>query len=151
MNLKRKTLFSSRRTSGFTLVEALIAIIIATLGAISTLTLLAFTRLHNEEEQERSRAHQMVSQKMEEIRYELYTAITPGEDVVLWDNGTTDDTTDDTPGVLTVKMWDADGNELAAAPVEAQRIQVEVTLSWNPRGRRAEQTLQESVMTYIAP
>lgn len=150
--MKTKRRFSaSSRASGFTLIEALIAIIIATLGAISTLSLLAFTRLHNEEEQERSRAHQMVSQKMEEIRYELYTAITPGEDVVLWDNGTPADTTDDTPGVMTVTMWDADGNELTAAPTQAQRIQVEVTLTWNPRGRRADQTLRESVMTYIAP
>lgn len=136
---------------GFTLVEAALAIVIVTLGSIATLGLLAFTRLHNEEEQERSRAHQMVSEEMERVRLELFTRVTAGDVVTVWDNDTAGDPTDDTTGTMVVTMRDTAGNLLATAPDPAERVQVEVTLSWSPRGRRADTTLQESVMSYVVP
>jgi prepilin-type N-terminal cleavage/methylation domain-containing protein len=136
---------------GFTLVEAAIAMVIVSLGALSTLGLLAFTRLHNEEEQERSRAHQMVSEEMERVRLELFSRVTTGNQVTVWDNDTADDTTDDTTGTMVVVMRDTAGNSIASSPDPAERVQVEVTLSWNPRGRRADRTLQESVMSYVVP
>ncbi len=136
---------------GFTLVEAAIAMVIVSLGAISTLGLLAFTRLHNEEEQERSRAHQMVSEEMERVRLELFSRVTTGTNVTVWDNDTADDATDDTTGTMVVTMRDTGGNVINVAPDPAARVQVEVTLNWSPRGRRADQTLQESVMSYVVP
>lgn len=146
---RRRTPHSRRR--GFTLVEAALAIVIVALGSISTLGLLAFTRLHNEEEQERSRAHQMVSEEMERVRLELFSRVTAGDVVTVWDNDTADDPTDDTTGTMIVTMRDTAGNLLAAAPDPAERVTVEVTLTWSPRGRRADETLQESVMSYVVP
>lgn len=143
------SLSSARR--GFTLVEAAIAIVIVALGSLSTLGLLAFTRLHNEEEQERARAHQMVSEEMERVRLELFSRVTAGNVVTVWDNDTANDTTDDTTGTMVVTMRDTAGNLLNAAPDPAERVQVEVTLSWAPRGRRTDTTLQESVMSYVVP
>jgi Tfp pilus assembly protein PilV len=146
------TRFADRRgRRGFTLVEAALAIVIVTLGSLSTLGLLAFTRLHNEEEQERSRAHQMVCEEMERVRLELFSRVTAGDLVTVWDNDTANDTTDDTTGTMRVTMRDTAGNLLNAAPDPAERVQVEVTLSWSPRGRRADENLQESVMSYVVP
>jgi prepilin-type N-terminal cleavage/methylation domain-containing protein len=136
---------------GFSLVEVLIAVIIVLVGSMSTVSLLTLTRIENDMEQERARAHQIVSERMEEIQRDLYTFITPGTQVTVWDNGTPEDTSDDTLGTLEVIARDTDGTQIAAAPNPPVRVQVEVTLSWNPRGRLAAKTMRETVMTYIAP
>lgn len=136
---------------GFTLAEAVIGIAVVTLGAISTISLLMFTRLHNAEEQERARAHQIVSERMERVRLELFAAVIPGEDLTVWDNGTPDDPTDDTQGTLSVTIFDTDGNPIASTPVPWERVAVEVTLAWTPRGGREGITLRESLMTFMSP
>jgi prepilin-type N-terminal cleavage/methylation domain-containing protein len=141
----------SRARRGFTLVEAAIGIVIVSIGAIATLTLLMFTRLHNAEQQERARAHQIVSQEMEQRHADLYTNLTPGTTVTIWDNGTPDDTTDDTVGTLFIYVRDADGNLITQTPIPWERVEVEVTLAWNGRGRRAGIELRESLVTYMSP
>lgn len=140
-----------QRSRGFTLIEATIAIVIVTLGSISTLSLMTFTRLHNEEEQERARAHQIASEYMERVKAELFSATMAFDDVQLWDNGTPEDPADDTTCDVTVTLRDSDGHMLVAFPPKAERVQVEVTVAWHPRGRRSGQTLQESLMSFIVP
>lgn len=139
------------RRRGFTLIESVIAIVIVSLGAISTMSLLMNSRVHNHNEQERARAHQIVSEEMDRVRLELFSRITANETVTVWDNGTPDDTSDDVIGTLDVIIRDTDGNALAAAPVPAQRMEVEVTLSWTPGGRPSGRVMRESVMTYVSP
>lgn len=139
------------RQAGFTLIEAIITVLIVTVGSIGALTLVSYLRLQNDLHQERARAHQIVCEEMERLRHELYTRITGGDTVTVWDNGTLDDDTDDTMGTLTVTVWDMDGNELAAAPSPAELVEVEVTLTWNPRGRMSGKTYRETVMSYFAP
>lgn len=148
--MKRKH-FMPHPRSGFTLIESVITMAIVALAFISTVTLMTFSRIHNDLEQERARAHQVVSEELEEIRRDLYTYITSGRTVTVWDNGTPDDTADDTTGTLEVIARDPAGNLVVAAPSPAVRLQVEVTLTWNPRGRLGNKTMRESLMTYLAP
>lgn len=134
------------------LIEVLIAVFIVSIGMLATLSLLTWCRIHNDLEQERARAHQVVSQEMEQVRHELFTRVTAGQTITIWNNGTPDDTTDDTQGTLEVVMRDPDtGNTLLTPPDPARRVEVEVTLSWSPRGRLSGKTYRESVMTYLSP
>ena len=140
------------RKWAFTLVECMIAVAIVAIGPLSILSILAWVRLHNDLEQERSRAHQIVSEAMENLRLELYTCLTAGDTVTVWDNGTPDITSDDTIGNLEVIIFDPETNALLEkAPDHAKRVGVEVTLSWNPRGRLSGKTYRETVMTYLSP
>jgi type II secretory pathway pseudopilin PulG len=139
------------RSAGFTLVEAMIATAVVALGFTATVSLLTVTRVNNDLEQERARAHQIVLEEMERVRLELFTRISPGRETTVWDNGTPDDDTDDTVGTLTVLMRDINGVALTGPPVTWGRIEVEITLSWNPRGRLKTKTMRETLMTYVTP
>ncbi len=142
----------TRTRRGFTLIESIVTVLVVTIGSIGALSLATWVRMQNDLEQERARAHQIVCQEMERIRHELYTRITGGTTVTVWDNGSPENADDDTFGTLEVVVRHPNGTILAAAPKPAVRVQVEVTLSWNPRGRLGgSKTFRETVMTYIAP
>ena len=143
---------------GFTLVECLIASAIAGVSVLATLSLLGAARLNNELEQQRSRAHQIVCQAIEIERYKLFTWTESKKVVTIWDNGTPDNTEDDTEGLLAVIVRDPKtGNVLSSAPDPATMVEIEAALMWRPRGTRldrgAEQGkwFKESVMTYKVP
>ena len=150
---------------GFTLIEATFAVMIVGLVFTATISMTTSAFLYNDLEQERSRAHQIVSEKLEEIQRDLYTYISPGRQVTVWNNGTPENPDDDTIGCMIVQARDGGGNLVVAAPVPAVGLTVEVTLAWNPRGRlggaggnanpcvalRDGKVMRESVMTYIAP
>lgn len=129
----------------------MIATAVVGLGTTATLSLLTAARLNNAIEQERARARQIVYEQMEGVRGDLFSLVTSGKDITVWDNGTPDDPSDDTRGVLAVMATDAGGNPVIVAPVPARWVQIEVTLTWNPRGRLGGKTLRETVMTYIVP
>ena len=146
---KRRSRFNA---AAFTLIETLIAMLIVMAGSMATISMLSAAQVNSSIEQERSRAHQIVSEEMERLRLQLYSLVSAGQQVTVWDNGTPDDATDDTNGTLEVEIRDADTNAtLAAAPNPAKRVLVEVTLTWNPRGRLGGKTMRETVMTYLSP
>ncbi len=138
---------------GFSLVEALIASGIAGIAILSTLSLLAFSRLHNEIEQERSRAHQIVSELLEVETYKLFTWTQTHTETTIWNNGTPDDTTDDTVGTVEIVIRDAqDGTVLSSIPLPARMVEIEATITWKHRGSKIpNKTLHETVMTYKSP
>lgn len=140
-----------RLQRGIALIEALIAVIIVTLGAVSTLSLLMFSRMHNAQEQERARAHQIATERMDRVLNELFPTIVSEEEITVWDNGTPDDTSDDTEGTISVFLRDVAGNSISFTPTPWERVQMEVTVTWRPRGRRGDIELQESLVTYTAP
>lgn len=142
-----------KRTAGFTLVECLIASAIAGISFLGTLYVLAFARVHNEMEQERARAHQIVCQKLEVERYQLFTWTQSQSEQTIWDNGTPEDTSDDTVGTLELIVKNpATGEVLTAAPDPAVVVEIEATLTWKVRGGRlSEKVLRETAMTYKAP
>lgn len=140
------------RRGGFTLIEVLVAVLVVSVSFTAVMTLLIFDSVCNNFEQERIRAHQIVSEEMENVRRTLYTRLTSGRTVTVWDNGTPAITTDDTVGTLEVTVRDPkSGVQLTQAPVPATRVQVEVTLIWHPRGSNNNKTMHETLMTYIAP
>lgn len=139
------------RTAGFVLVEALIAIVLVSLASVSTLTLLMFARSHNAQEQERARAHQIATERMDRLLHELFPKVEGGETITVWDNGTPDDSTDDTQGIISVSLRDVNGNSIVATPTPWERVEMEVTVTWRPRGRRGDIEVRESIMTYVAP
>lgn len=141
----------ARLRGGFSLIEALIAVIVVTMGSIATIQLLAATHVQSELDEERARAHQLISEELEQIRSELFARLRPIEAVTMWDSGTPDILEDDTVGTMAVVMRDVNGNVLTGPPTTSERIEVEITLSWTPRGRLSGKTLSETLMTYITP
>ena len=143
----------SKKTAGFTLVECLIASAIAAISFLATLYILAFARIHNEMEQERTRAHQIVCQKLEIERYQLFTWTHAQSEQTIWDNGTPDDTSDDTVGTLELIVKHPETCEvLTSAPDPAVLVEIEATLTWTVRGGRLSgKVLRETTMTYKAP
>lgn len=164
------------RKTGFSLIENMFAMGIVSLGFLSTMSLIQFSRLHNSLEQERARAHQVVWETMEEqVILPLSANIVPGTQTQIWDNGTpcaetpcaTDDPAkgDDTEGVLTVRVINIATGEVATAPplpltFSDQICEVEVSLNWIPRGFIAkkledgvsvDRIYVETASTYVVP
>jgi len=144
---------SQRKNKGFTLIEAVIASAIATFAILTILYLLAFLQLHNELEQETNRAFQIVTQAMDLERYQLFSWAQSYTVQTIWDNGTPGDTSDDTTGKLEIIVRDPKtGTVLTSPPDPAVLVQIEATLTWNPRGSRvANKTMRETAMSYIVP
>ncbi|HUT26293.1 MAG TPA: hypothetical protein VM492_18335 [Sumerlaeia bacterium] len=141
-----------QRRCGFSLIECLFAVGVAAVVFLSTLALLGFARLHNANEQERTRAHEIVCQHVEVERHKLFTWTASARNQTVWDNGTPDNLTDDTIGVLEVIVRDpATGASFTSAPNPAQLVEIEATITWHPRGRMAGKILRETAIVYDAP
>lgn len=142
-----------KKEKGFTLVEVMLAVGIAAITALATLSILGFARLHNSQEQERARAHQIVTQAVEEENHRLFTYTTAGEERTIWDNMTPGDTSDDTVGTLTLRVENAQtGQVLYNAPDPAVMVKIEATLTWVTRGGKLQNKLmRESAMAYKVP
>lgn len=138
---------------GFTLIECMIASVIAVVCFLGTIYLLMFARMHNEIEQERARAHQIVCQALELELYKLFTWTKSQSQKTIWDNGTPSNPNDDTIGTLEVIIKNPKtGAILTSAPNPAVLLEIEATLSWTYRGARLSKTmLRETVMTYKVP
>lgn len=138
---------------GFTLIESMIAATIATFSIIAILYLLGFLRMHNELEQERNRAFQIVTQALDLERYKLFSWTESRKIQTIWDKGTPTDPEDDTVGYLEVVVRDPKtGQILTTPPVPAVLVEIEATLSWKHRGPRlGQRDIRETAMTYKVP
>ena len=139
--------------AGLTLIECMLAVGIASIISLSTLSAISFARTVNELELERTRAHELVCQALEIERFELFTWTMADTVQTIWDNATPDDSSDDTTGTLSVIVRDpATGVTLTSAPDPAVMVEIEATLSWHPRvGRLSGKTLSESVVSMKVP
>ncbi len=144
--------FLTGRRKGFILVEALIAVVIVTIGSMSTLSLLITARAHSAQEQERARAHQIATEQMEIVLHELFPTVVSGEEITVWDNGTPENPNDDTVGTVSVLLYDINGTSISHTPTPWSRVQVEVSVTWTPRGRlNNDKELREVLIAYMAP
>jgi Tfp pilus assembly protein PilE len=142
-----------KRICGVTIIESVIAAAIASIAMLGVMTFLGYARMHNEIEQERSRAHELVCQALEIERYKLFTWTQTQSQKTIWDSGTPDDYSDDTIGTLEIIVRNPKTNQvLSQAPDPATLVEIEATLTWNYRGGSASgKVLHETVMTYKAP
>lgn len=131
----------------------MIAVAIASVLFLATLSALSFARVINAVEQERSRAHQIVCQALDQESAKLFTWTASNSQQTIWDNNTPDNTADDTIGALDVRVTDVrTGTQITTVTLGDELVQVEATLTWSPRlSRLSHKTLRESVMTYKAP
>ena len=150
---EEKKNMQSRMQAAFTLIECMVAMAIASILFLATLSALSFARVTNEIEQQRCRAHQVVCQAMDQECAKLFTWTASNAMQTIWDNNTPDNPNDDTVGNLEVRVTDvATGTELTTTTVHDQLVQVEATLTWSPRlSRLSHKTFRESAMTYKAP
>jgi len=142
-----------KKMRGFTLIESLIASAIATLCILVILSLLGFLRMHNELEQERNRAFEIVCQALDLERHQLFSWTQSRTVQTIWDNGTPTDSSDDTLGNLEVIVKNPKTGEVLTSPPDpAILVEIEATLSWKHRGPRLEgKDMRETVMTYKVP
>lgn len=135
------------------MVESLIAASISTISIIAILYLLAFLRTHNELEQERNRAFQIVTQALDLETYKLFSWTESRKIQTIWDKGTPTDTSDDTVGSLEVIVRDPKtGQVLTAPPTPAVIVEIEATLTWKHRGPQlGHRDMRETAMTYKVP
>ena len=143
----------TRRKRGFSLIEVMITVAVVSIMFFATLSLIMTARMLDNLEQERARAHEIVTEELDRVRFALFSRVTGGDEVTIWDNGTPDNDTDDTEGVLSVTIRDQGGNTLAVTPVPSEIVEIEVTLTWTPRGRvgSSSRIYRETVMAYITP
>ena len=142
-----------RPRQAFSLIECMFSVAIVAIVFLGTLSLLGFAQMHNAHEQERTRAHEIVSQYLEVERHKLFTWTASAQEQTVWDNGTVDDTSDDTIGILRLIVRDpATGTIFAMAPNPAQIVELEAIIVWRPRGRMAKtKVMHESAITYDSP
>jgi type II secretory pathway pseudopilin PulG len=151
--MKRVSLPSFRCRRAFTLIECVLAVGVCSVVALATLSGLSFARTKNELEQERTRAHQIVTQWLEVNRFQLFTWTSTEAPQVLWSNnsGAAQDDTNGTLEVVVTNPLDGSTVTSSTMPNPAVMVQIEATLTWHPRGMNSNRTLRETVMTYKAP
>lgn len=141
-----------KKFAAFTIVEIMMASLIALVAITATLNLLFYARTNNELEQERTRAFQIISQKLDVETYKLFTWTQSDAQVTIWDNATPDDPNDDTRGLMEIIVRDPDTRQvLNAVPNPARMVEVEATIRWKHRGPRPNRLMSETVITTKVP
>lgn len=142
--------------AAFTLIEAMLStLVVAVMGGGILVMWPAMAKL-NTLEQERANAFQLACQQLEaNVKLPNFPNIASSQTVMVWDNGTPNNTTDDTNGTIDVIVRDAKtGAQITTTPGTLGPTlwyRVEVTVSWHPRGTLHGKTMRETVMTYVVP
>jgi type II secretory pathway pseudopilin PulG len=146
----------SPRRSGFTLVEALIAVVIAALSITSSVTAVLFLRDSLEVEKQRLIALNHARRQVELIRRNLFTSVSQ-QSVVLDNFDTPENPEDDLTATVSTNVWNVNpdgstGSSVTAFPLEQRRrVLVEVDVAWRRTGRLDPITAHETIRTYVAP
>ena len=139
------------KEKGFTILEVLLAIMILTMMGIGIISTVIYAKYNVEIENERTKALILASTTMETIKRTMFSSIVGyTQNVILDDNGTAE-TTDDLPGTLQLVVRDINGNVLIGPPPDNNRISVEIIVSWHPPGNPSRKTLEERLISEIAP
>lgn len=104
-------------TGGFSLIEVVIAITILAIGCLGMAAFTATATRGNSDSGNRTRADQLVAQKIEALESESYTAVATGSDTI------------DIDGVEFTRAWTVSANDPVAG---VKRIDVAAT--WSDRG-----------------
>jgi len=141
---------SRSKSKGFTLVEVLIALVIAVILVVGIITLLQFNFLYQNQQELRANAMDVMAREMEKLKRQFIFTVEPYT-VRISDNRTPDNPNDDTMGRLRVQLFDRDNNELTEAPTGSDRIRVVMTVTWHGRGRYSAKTYRERLVGFLIP
>lgn len=138
------------RTTAFTLVEVLIALVIAVSMIVGILSLLQFNFVYQNQQELRANAMDVMAREMEKLKRQFIFTIDPYS-VLISDNRTPDNPNDDTTGRLRVQLFNRDGDELTSAPTGVDRVRVVMTVTWRGRGRLSSRLYSERLVGYLIP
>jgi len=145
--------FAKNRINGFTIVEALLAVLFVFIFSIGIISMMVYTRRFTEIENERVAALTMASERMEQIKRDVFSSIVGSmEDVVIDDGNTPNDPGDDLHGTMQVIVKSKTGETLYGPPPDENRIYVEILVTWRPPGRISDaHVLEERLISELAP
>lgn len=147
-NIKHYSKCQPTRRSGFTLLEAMISAVLVVIIGLTIITLMIQIFKTQQFERERVVALNRASQRVEELKRQLYPALRGSLTNITLDVQNTPDTaTDDLTGQMVVKIRDRAGAIITGAPMGNDSIQVEVTVKWSSQGRFHTQ----SIYTIMSP
>ena len=142
----------SDKRRAVTLMEIAVTIFLVTLIGCGIICSLMYCRRYSQMERERSGSMRAAARKMEELKRTLFAQLEPGtESVVIDDNRTPQDTSDDVHGTLTVTFKSKDGTVLNTWPPDDNRIRVEIDVTWHPAGSLSRKTLRQRLYSYLTP
>lgn len=142
----------------FTLVEALVTLIIAVVMVVGIIRLLTFNFVYQNQQELRAGAMDAMVGEMEMIRHEFIYRLEPyDKSVTVSDNRTPSDITDDSRGDLRVRLFDRAGNELTdkasveVATKDGDRLRVAMMVEWRGRGIFSRRLYREQLVGYLIP
>jgi type II secretory pathway pseudopilin PulG len=138
-----------KKGKAFTLVEILITVLVASVVLLSILAGLVYSLHAQKMARERTMAQREATILIEEARRLAFPFLVPVEnrEVLIDDNRTPDDDSDDLNGTASLKLYRlSDNTELASAQGETM-ILVQAVVTWNSMGRDHELT----VISHFAP
>ena len=144
------------KSSGFTFVEIIISIALISVVSIGAISSILLAREIAEYDKQRIAAIAAARSFIEErARRDLFPTLSPISDVTL-DNFNTPDGGDDLAASVSINLYNVNpdgtrGSELFAEPTTQDRIEVEVTISWNRTGRMSSRRVSQSLTTYVSP
>lgn len=151
---ERKPEARSRKesTEGFTLIEIMITVGVASLVIASIIAALVFNSYYSRMQELHSKAMNLAARTVEDLRRTPFNQLQGyTQDVVIDDNRTPDNSADDVSGVLTVEYRSKHGVPLASPPTTDDRVDVVVTVAWSGAGRLSGRTYKQSLVTYFVP
>lgn len=152
------TMVSARqgKKRAFTLVEVIITALLVLFMSVSIMGALAFGAYQKQAIRERNGAIRVAADLMESVKRTNFALLEAQtfDSVVIDDRGTETDG-DNVVGVVTLRFFDENDNEVGTAaspmPLDLSMVRVEVTVSWNPVGFRSRTTETERLVTLLAP
>lgn len=145
-----------RRQAGFSIIEALIAVVLVSIVALGLVASVIISRQLAEYDKQRLAAISAARRELEiRSRRDLFPTLNPIADVTL-DNFNTPDEADDLRASMTLEVYsvNADGSrgaQLTSSPTTDELLEVVVRVSWNRTGSRSSARVSEELHTYVAP
>ncbi len=155
---------NDRHNRGLTLVEVMITVTIVAILGLAILSTLIFGIHVKQAIRERNGASRVAADLMESTRRIPFANLSKQTftDVVIDDRGTTDKTSDDVTATVNLQFFDLDENEATETwtevgtvanpvPLDRSMIKAQVSVVWQPAGRRKSETQTFVISSLLSP
>ncbi|GAB4316209.1 MAG: hypothetical protein Kow0059_08650 [Candidatus Sumerlaeia bacterium] len=125
----------------FTLIEAMVTVVLIVILGVTIITVLIQTFRTHQLERERVVALNAASRRMEELKRQLFSTLSPSTSQLTLDvHNTPTNAADDISATMRVVLRDRSGNTISA-PVSNNAVRLEVTVEWNSQSKLHAQTV----------